>query len=105
MSTDRSGRLLPLLEKCLGHLLLQLVCGLLPRLTSAIAHLHRVLAWAMDLGFLGMSGRNRQKDTKKQQALHRVLLGLVSMVWALSAGSNCLGAKGLNGLLDLAAPE
>ena len=100
MSTDRSGRLLPLLEKCLGHLLLQLVCGLLPGLTSAIAHLHRGLARALDLGFLGMSGRNRQKDTKKQQALHLVLLGLLSRVLAFPAVGDCLGDKGLNGLLD-----
>ena len=56
----------------------------------------------MDLGFLGMSGRNRQKDTKKQQALHRVLLGLLSKVLAFPAVGDCLGAMGLNGLLDLA---
>ena len=73
MRTDRSGRLLPLLEKCLWHLLLQLVCGLLPGLTSAIAHLHRVLARALNLGFLGVSGRNHQQGTKQQQVLHRGL--------------------------------
>jgi hypothetical protein len=74
VSTDRSGRLLPLLEKCLGDLALQLVCGLLPGQTGAVAHFYRVLARALNLGFLGVSGRNRhQQDTKQQQALHRVL--------------------------------
>ena len=78
MSTDRSGRLLPLLEKCLGQLLLQLVCGLLPGLTSAIAHLHRVLARALDLGFLGVDSSGEQEHAcGDQQVLHRDLLALL----------------------------
>jgi hypothetical protein len=36
---------------------------------------------------------------KKQQALHRFLLGLESRVLTLSAVGDCLGDKGLNGLL------
>ena len=40
---------------------------------------------------------------KKQQALHRFLLGLESRVLTLSAVGDCLGDKGLNGLLDLTA--
>lgn len=53
-----------------GQLLLQLVCGLLPGLTSAVAHLYRVIARA----------------------------------WMLSAIGDCLGSKGLNGLLGLTTP-
>ena len=78
MSTDRSGRLLPLLEKCIGHLALQLVCGLLPGQTSAIAHLHRVLARALDLGFLGVDSSGEQEHAcGDQQLLHRDLLALL----------------------------
>jgi hypothetical protein len=74
VSTDRSVRLLPLLEKCLWHLLLQMVCGLLPGLTSAIAHLHRVLARALDIGFLGVDSSGEQEHAcGDKQMLHRGL--------------------------------
>ena len=46
VGADRSGGVLPLLEHLPGQLLLQLVCGLLPGLTSAVAHLYRVIARA-----------------------------------------------------------
>ena len=66
MGADRLGRLLPLLEKCLGHLLLQLVCGLLPGLTSAVAHLYRVIARALDLLCLGVGRTKRQHQGAKE---------------------------------------
>jgi hypothetical protein len=78
VGADRSVRLLPLLEQLLGHLLFQLVCGLLPGLTSAIAHLHRVLARALDLGFLGVDSSGEQEHAcGDQQLLHRDLLALL----------------------------
>ena len=78
MGADRSVRLLPLLEQLLGHLLLQLVCGLLLGLTSAIAHLHRVLARALDLWFLGVDSSGEQEHAcGDQQVLHRDLLALL----------------------------
>lgn len=43
--------------------------------------------------------QRRSGQREEQQARHRVLLGLVSRVWALSAVGDCLGDKGLNGLL------
>ena len=78
MGADRLGCLLPLPQEYLGQILLQLVCGLLPGLTSAIAHLHRVLARALDLGFLGVDSSGEQEHAcGDQQVLHRDLLALL----------------------------
>jgi hypothetical protein len=77
VGAHRSGCLLPLLEQCLGDLALQLVCGLLPGPTSAIAHLNGVLARALDLGFLGVDGSGEQDNARgDQQVLHPGLLAL-----------------------------
>ena len=66
MGADRLGCLLPLPQECLGDLALQLLSGLLPGKTGAVAHLHGVLARALNLGFLGVSGRNRHQQGTKQ---------------------------------------
>lgn len=106
MGADRSGGVLPLLEHLPGQLLLQLVCGLLPGLTSAVAHLYRVIARALDLLCLGVGRTMRQhQGAKEQQVLHQVLFGLISRVWMLSAIGDCLGGKGLNELLDAVIPR
>lgn len=86
--------------------MLQLVCGLLPGLTRAVAHLYRVIARALDLLCLGVGRTKRQyQGAKEQQVLHQILFGLVSRVWMLSAIGGCLGGKGLNELLDSAIPR
>ena len=106
MGADRTGGVLPLLKHLPGQLLLQLVCGSLPGLTSAVAHLYSVLARALDLLCLGVSRTKRQhQGAKEQQVLHQVLFGFVSWVWGLSAVGDCLGGKGLNGLLDPTTPH
>lgn len=67
VGADRLGCLVPLLQECFGDLSLQLVCGLLQGQTSAVAHLHRVLARALDLGFLGVDGRGKEEKGRGDQ--------------------------------------
>jgi len=73
-----------------GQLLLQLVCGLLPGLTSAVAHLYRVIARAWVLSaigdYLGGKGLNELLDT----AIPR--LGITDVnKFALSSHNLCQG--------------
>ena len=82
MSADRSGCLLPLLEHLLGHLALQLVCGLLPGQTSAVAHLHSVLTRALNRWFLGVGvGAHQQgRIGERNEQMLGVIDGLAKKV-------------------------
>lgn len=74
VGTDRPCGLLPLLKASLGQLALQLVGGLLPGLSSAVAHLHGVIARALDLGFLGVDGRGHKENGRGDQQVPHLYL-------------------------------
>lgn len=66
-SAHRSGCLLPLLEEARGHLATHPGGGVLPGHLGAVAHLHRVLARALDRGVLGGSSRGQHCQQTQQR--------------------------------------
>ena len=90
MGADRSGGVLPLLEHLPGQLLLQLVCGLLPGLTSAVAHLYRVIARAWVLSATGDCHGGKGLNDLLDSAIPR--LGVADAnKFALSSHNLCQG--------------